>query len=70
MSSILLTNDELRSLIRQRCKGWGSQTALAAESGTTQCHISLQANGRRPVSSTLARFFGYRPVRMYEKIEE
>jgi transcriptional regulator with XRE-family HTH domain len=60
MNAKLLTIDEVRDLLADRCDQAGSQAALAAELGVGRAYINSVLLGRSPPSRTLCEALGIR----------
>tara|TARA_R100001086_G_scaffold180400_8_gene100217 strand:- start:1469 stop:1684 length:216 start_codon:yes stop_codon:yes gene_type:complete len=55
----MITETDIRNILRHRCEAAGGQSALAREIGMSSQFINFVVNGEREVSERLARKLGY-----------
>ena len=65
-----LTENEIRSRLREAVKTAGSQKAFAATAGVSQAHLSDMLCGNRSISDGIARMLGYCQVKLFAPINK
>ena len=65
MEGNAMTEEEVRMLLRNRCKKAGSQRAYAKQIGVSESDISLILSGKRLTSKRLLEAFGLEKITTY-----
>lgn len=64
-----ITEPQLRKIIVQAVEQYGSQKALAEAANISTTYLNEIVNRGKPISDTVAKFFGYRLVKKYVQEE-
>lgn len=63
-----LSDDEVRRIIRIRCKKWGAQRALARELNVSPNFINMVLHGKKKASNRLLNHLGLERVEFVRKM--
>lgn len=69
MPEPLLTDDDVRAMLREACPPRGGIRAFAAKIGVSPCYLSLMISGHRGISDRMAEKLGLRVVRGFERVQ-
>jgi hypothetical protein len=69
MLADLQTEADMYAVVMEAIAYAGSQRAFARELGISEQFVGDVVKKRKAVGETIARHFGYRPVRRYERIQ-
>lgn len=62
-----ITEEEIKGVIEQMVKAWGSQRKVADHLGISAAFLSDIIHGNRPVSNKVAQKLGYKKVVKYAR---
>jgi plasmid maintenance system antidote protein VapI len=65
-----ITEDEIKGIIEEMVKKWGSQRKVADQLEISAAFLSDILNGNRPVSNQVAQRLGYQRVIKFRKEQD